>query len=158
MASHMDGINSLPRWDPSNPTTYNYDWRTYDRADYAKFKQARLDFIAKRDAGKPSLEQAMKNLNQTIKQTIGDKLAEEMGEKKKKPNLSEIRKAAKEGKMLSASLPSTCFSELTWQDGIATGTFINKTAGDWSWECDLETFIEWVQSGSLGEFFNEEIR
>lgn len=118
--------------------------------------------------GKADFSDLLKPLKQKAKETLADKIAENMRQsegKKKKPTKGEIKKAAKAGKVLVASLPSTCFSELTWQatsddgmDGIATGTFINKTQGTWDWDCDLETFLEWTQSGSLGEFFNAEIR
>jgi len=117
--------------------------------------------------GKADFSDLLKPLNQKAKETLANKIAENMrqSEGKKKPTKGEIKKAAKAGKVLVASLPSTCFSELTWQatsddgmDGIATGTFINKTQGTWDWDCDLETFLEWTQSGSLGEFFNAEIR
>jgi hypothetical protein len=108
--------------------------------------------------GTANFNDLLKPLNRKAKETAGDKTAEQMNGGKKKPSLSEIRKAAKEGKTLVASLPSSCFSELTWTDGVATGTFINKTAGVWDWDCTLEEFLEWSQSGSLGEFFNDVIR
>lgn len=108
--------------------------------------------------GPSSFNDLLKPLNETAKKTAGNKLAEQMSETKKAPTKSEIRKAAKEGKTLSASIPSTCFAWLEWTDGVASGEFLNKTQGVWEWECDLETFIEWAQSGSLGGYFNDVIR
>lgn len=108
--------------------------------------------------GPARFDDLLRPFNREAKKTAGDKLAEQISGTKKKPTMSQIRNAAKEGKTLRASLPSSCFAWLEWTDGVASGEFLNKTQGVWEWECDLETFIEWTQSGSLGEFFNAEIR
>lgn len=158
----MDGINALPKWDPSNPLTYRYDPSNYDRADYAKFKQARLDFIKKRDTGKPSLEQAMKNLNRTIKQTIGDKIAEQVGLTKKQPTKSQMQKALANGGELHAVTPSDCFSDLyaiADDDGmvLVTAVFANPTRGEWQYSMSLDDFLDWAND-DLGVAFNEWVR
>lgn len=178
---HMAGINALPRWDRSNPTTYSYDPSNYDRNDYAAFKQARMqreletnpymqNLTAKQKQdyldGKPvklgdPFKELNKKLNREINQAIQEKVNEALGKGKHGGKIaktkSEVRKAAAAGETLYANVDSTCFSELSWTDGVATGTFWGPKAGTWDWPCDLETFIEWT-SGSLGEFFNDEIR
>lgn len=53
---------------------------------------------------------------------------------------------------------STCFSDLRWSHGVATGTFQNPTVGTWEWDCSREEFMDWIHSGSLGEYFNDNIR
>jgi hypothetical protein len=79
--------------------------------------------------------------------------------RKKNPTLSEINKAAKAHRVLIANVPSECFSELTWQDGIATGTFAKGGgAGAYEYDCTLQEFIEWSSSGSLGEWFADNIK
>jgi hypothetical protein len=72
---------------------------------------------------------------------------------KKKPKLSEVRKAAKEGRTLFAATPSTCFSEVSWTDGIASLTFANKTQGTWDIEMTLDEFLDFTD-GSMGQNFN----
>jgi hypothetical protein len=77
----------------------------------------------------------------------------------------QIKTAVKSGKTLYADAASDCFSDLSWRpdpDDPTTGTAIanfNKRngAGDWEYDVDLDDFLDWT-SGSLGEFFNYEIR
>lgn len=127
--------------------------------DYLRSQtDARIAESRAKGYGPARFDNLLKPFNDSAKKAAGDKLAEQLNKTKKAPTKSEIRKAAKEGKTISATLPSTCFAWLEWQDGIATGEFLNKTQGVWEWECDLETFIEWAQSGSLGSFFNDVIR
>lgn len=63
----------------------------------------------------------------------------------------------KRAKFLEAGIDSTCFSGLTWTGGIATATFARDGAV-YEYELTREEFLEWVASGSLGQFFNAEIR
>jgi hypothetical protein len=57
-----------------------------------------------------------------------------------------------------ANKASTCFDNLEWNDGVATATFANKTTGDWDYEMTREEFLEWAQSDSLGQYFNEVVK
>jgi hypothetical protein len=66
-----------------------------------------------------------------------------------------VRKVPKRA-TLHANVPSTCFSDLSWKAGIATGVFA-RDGSEYEWPCDRETFIEWC-GDSLGQFFNAEIR
>lgn len=65
-------INELvPRWDASNPTAYNYDWRNYNRADYQKFKEARAQRDRERQAkAERDLKQTMKDVRDFIKEKL----------------------------------------------------------------------------------------
>jgi hypothetical protein len=166
LPDHMAGINALPRWDPTNPTTYNYDWRNYDAADYAKFKEAR------QASGQQQLKAAVarnKQIMKDVSKTINDKFTEEkkkLASGQKKLTLGEIKKAAKAGKHIYADAASECFYSLSWHadpdgdgtDGTAHAVFNKRDPGDgYDYDVDLDTFLDWA-SDSLGEFFNAEIR
>src|ERR1700761_4447721 len=103
----MKGIDSLPKWDRANPTTYAYDWRNYDPADYAAFKaakQSRQD----RNIGRPARQQAIqKRISDVLKKNYAKRQ-----EGKPQPTREQINEAAKAGKTLRADLPSTCFASL----------------------------------------------
>lgn len=158
MASHMDGINSLPRWDPSNPTKYNYDPSNYSAADYAEFKQAQLAAQTKQQAAtRARSKQIMKEVNKAI----ADQLKEGRNGGKN-ASLAEVKAAAKAGKRLYANVPSDCFEELSWvadkddpTTGTVTGTFYHGGALTYSGPLDLDDFID-ACSGSLGEWYNAE--
>jgi hypothetical protein len=172
--NHMAGINALPRWDRSNPTTYNYDPSVpYDRSDYAAFKRARMerelqtnpylqnltakqrqDFLDGKKVPRggdvfKQLNRELGNLNKQINKNIH--ASEDKG--KKGPSLSGVKKAAKAGQTLYASAPSTCFSEASWTEGVASLTFANKTQGTWDIEMTLSEWIDFC-TGSLGQNFN----
>lgn len=68
---------------------------------------------------------------------------------------SKIAKAAAEGQTLYSATPSSCFSEVSWADGIATLSFANKT----QMTIDVSmTLSEWLDfcSGSMGENWNRD--
>ena len=94
------------------------------------------------------LKKLGEDINRNIHASEGDK-------QKKGPTESQVRKAAKEGKVLYASAPSVCFTELSWQDGLATFTFA-KGGGDgtYSIEMDVEDFMAWA-SDDLGRTYND---
>jgi hypothetical protein len=158
VASHMDGINALPRWNPSNPTTYNYSPTNYNAADYAAFKEARLAFTQQRtNAAAERYKQVMKEASQAIKNKFNEE-KKKLASGKKRLTLDQIKTAAKAGKTIYADAASECFSELSWRDGIAHAEFNKRNPdGGYDYEVDLDTFLEWA-SDSLGEFFNAEIR
>lgn len=149
--AHSAGIENLPKWDRANPTTYNYDPANYDPADYAAFKQARL--------AKPSNSGATARKN-SIQEMVSQRLKENFAagqQGKKQITRAQINEAVKAHKTLEAQLPSTCFASLTFKDGIATAEFYR---GDvvYEYPMELEDFLDWAKSDSLGEFFNAEIR
>jgi hypothetical protein len=71
----------------------------------------------------------------------------------KGPSVDEIRHAAKTGKTLHITTPSTCFDSLTWKDGVVSAVFQNGYS--YSTDLDLDTFMQWSADGSLGKFFNQ---
>jgi hypothetical protein len=144
---HMAGINALPKWNPANPTSYAYDPANYDPADYADFKAARL---AKQGSGKTARKKATTaNVSKFLKDRYH---AKQQGNAL--PNRDDIDKAAKAGHTLRADLPSTCFESVTWKDGIVTGTFYRGGAIVYDGEMDLDEFIDFASSDSLGEWYN----
>jgi len=73
--------------------------------------------------------------------------------KRSAPTRDEVEQAATDGKVLSFNGDSTCFSELSWQDGIVDAVFTNGYA--YSAELDLDDFLDWVADDSVGGYFNE---
>ena len=154
MPSHMDGINNLPRWDPSNPTTYAYDSRNYDPQDYAEFKEARQKFGEQQlKAERARSEDVMKEVNKAIRDTIqGDN-------KKKGPTRGQVESAAKAGKTLYADgLSSSVFAALSWRKGVATAEFFRGGDLIYTYEMSLSDFLDWAEAESAGAFFNAKIR
>jgi hypothetical protein len=166
LPDHMAGINALPKWDPSNPTTYSYDSANYNAADYAKFKEARQAF------GQQQLKAATERNKQIMKdasKAIKDKFNEEkkkLASGQKRLSLAQIKAAVKAGKTIYADAASECFYSLSFradrdgdgEDGTAHAVFNKRDPGDgYDYDVDLDTFLSW-SSDSLGEFFNAEIR
>jgi hypothetical protein len=149
---HMSGINALPKWDPANLSAgYRYDAANYDRADYAKFKEARAA-KGKVDvaASKQRLKAAQKQFAKDIQKAISDKTKEAV--RFKGPTKQQIQSAAKTGKTLHITTPSTCFNSVNWKNGIVSVEFQNGYA--YSAPLDLDTMLEWADDESLGGFFN----
>ena len=143
MASHMDGINALPKWDRNNPTSYSYDPANYNAADYAAFKQARMDLRAKQFANaKAKLAQTLDKANKDFEKMVERDQA----------------KAAGKGATLHADLPSSVFASLSWKDGVATAEFFRGGAITYDYEMEKDDFLDWALSDSLGKYFNEEVR
>lgn len=70
--------------------------------------------------------------------------------------------ARKHADYLEAEIDSTCFSDLFWDsvgggDGIVTAIFARNGAV-YQYELTREEFLEWIDSDSLGQYFNDEIR
>jgi len=154
----MAGVDSLPRWDPSNPTKYSYDPKNYNRADYEAFKQARLALGKQQQkAAEARTKQILKEANKVINEKFGAE-KQKLTSGQKRLSLDEIRSAAKRGKTIYADAASECFESLSWRKGIAHAEFNKRNPnGGYDYEIDLDTFLEWA-SDSLGEFFNAEIR
>lgn len=60
-------------------------------------------------------------------------------------------------KVLVADEGSSCFSDVRWADGVAYFTFARDGYQDTA-EMDRETFREWMDSGSLGKWYNAYLR
>jgi hypothetical protein len=58
---------------------------------------------------------------------------------------------------LVATTPSTCFDDLSWEDGVASGTFV-KGGQTYDYEMSREEFLEWADDDSLGGYFNDNVR
>lgn len=68
----------------------------------------------------------------------------------------QLKQAAKQHRTLSAAVDSECIDTLEWRDGVAVYTFVKGGGTEpYSTEMSLDEFIEWVQSASLGQTFNE---
>ena len=62
-----------------------------------------------------------------------------------------------DGDALVATTPSTCFDDLSWDDGVATATFA-KDGSVYEYEMSEEEFLEWADDDSLGGYFNDVVR
>jgi hypothetical protein len=141
----MAGINSLPKWDPNNPTTYRYDWKNYDPRDYEKFKQARIAFDKKRQAeSQKRLQETMQN---AIK-SITDKV------KSERNNLTRNHVPVWDGE-------SECFADLQYskEDGGVWAWFYRggQTPAPYFYALSEAEAREWFD-GSAGGWFNDNLR
>jgi hypothetical protein len=143
---HMKGLNALPRWDPSDPTKYNYDPKNYDPNDYAKFKQAR----AERDQQRQVKDKAvMKKALQNAAQAIHDKANEIQG-KPKRPRPVEW------------AGDSECFADLEYSaaDGGVWATFNRggQTPAPYFYPMSKAEARDWFDDDSVGAYFNDAVR
>ena len=58
---------------------------------------------------------------------------------------------------IRSTVPSTCLASLSWKDGVATAEFYRGGAVVYDFDMDLETFLSWVESDSIGKFGNFEV-
>jgi hypothetical protein len=113
--------------------------------------------VARYLAGKPApakksakpLADLNKQLDKQVKAAINEAL------NKYGPTRGEIDKAAKEGKTLVANTPSRCFSDVHFRHGVCTAVFAKD---NYVWEQPMSTaeFLDFAQSDSLGQYWNEE--
>jgi len=73
--------------------------------------------------------------------------------KSSSPTRDEVEQAAEDGETLIFDGKSTCFSDLSWQDGIVDAVFTNGYS--YSAELPLDEFLDWVADDSVGGYFNE---
>jgi hypothetical protein len=86
-----------------------------------------------------------------------DKLQGYWNKTPKSPNYQKQQaKPKKLPKRLVAPDGSTCFDSLTWEDGVATATFI-KGGQTYEYDCSRSEFKDWI-ADSQGGYFNENIR
>jgi hypothetical protein len=52
---------------------------------------------------------------------------------------------------------SKCFDDVRWRSGVAHVTF-SKDGSQYEYDVSRADFKEWADSGSLGGWFNEELR
>jgi hypothetical protein len=92
---------------------------------------------------------------------LANKLAEQhIGAATKQTLLDALGKSGEKlGKKQSvvADVDSTCFEDLRWRNGIATATFYRGGDIVYDYPISLSEFLDWC-SGSLGEYFNAEVR
>jgi hypothetical protein len=110
----------------------------------------------------PGYEATLREMSQRLaRQWVRDEYREEQAKvrpgEKRSATMAEIQAGVKAGKRLYANVPSTCFEELSWHKDVATATFWRGGSITYEYDCDLDTFLSWC-SGSLGEFFDAEIR
>jgi hypothetical protein len=92
------------------------------------------------------------NLNKQINQNIHASEAT-----KKRPSKGTIQRAAAAGKTLFASQPSTCFTEVSWTDGVASLTFAHKTVMTVDIEMGLSEFLDFANADEgMGRRFNND--
>lgn len=129
------------------------------RDDIAKGRVSSTENINRFLAGKPPLKfkprDAFADLNQQINKSIRESLGRELA--KHGPTRGQIDHAVKAHKTLVATAPSTCFDSLTWKDGVATAVFA-KDGSVYDYPMDVDDFLDWANSGSLGKTFNDGIR
>lgn len=76
---------------------------------------------------------------------------------KKGPKLSEIQKAAKNGQTLFATQPSTCFTEVSWTDGVVSLSFAHKTVMTVDIPMGLSEFLDFANAEEgMGARFNSD--
>ena len=143
-------------WDPQNISAgFRYDPKTYDPQDYERFRQARQA----RD--KQSLAQAnmlAEKLNTDLAKTLSGIVAEKLS-----PTLDEVQQAVADGSTLRATQESTCFASLEYiplddESGTVIGVFQNGYGPYESEPVDLQEFLDWASSDSLGKTYNAEFR
>jgi|SRR5579862_16296 len=102
---------------------------------------------------KETLQNVSKEMNARIKGIVNEEL------KKHGPSRAEIEKAAKAGKTLHATTPSTCLASLTYngKEKVAVAEFYRGGAITYEYPMSLGEFIEWADSESLGKFGNENV-
>jgi len=162
MSGHMDGINNLPRWDPNNPTKYNYDWKNYDPADYAAFKAAQSAHDKKAMAeAKARSKEVMKDVRKAIEEKLNEAKQQQKQKQKEEVSRDQVHKWAKAGHVLYADVPSSAFQELKFipdkddpTTGTVVGTFWRGGSLTYSGPLDLDEFID-ATAGSLGQWYNE---
>jgi hypothetical protein len=113
--------------------------------------------VARYLAGKPApAKKAAKpfaDLNKQLDKQVKQAINEALG--KRGPTRGEIDSAVKEGKTLVATTPSTCFSDVYYEDGVCTAVFAKD---NYVWEQPMSTaeFLDFARSDSLGKAWNEE--
>jgi hypothetical protein len=157
LPDHMRGINALPSVQAYNAAVAAArPAATMDEARAASKQLESLRLQAMRDKNKltgkdilGSMDLSKQIKQESRKHTPGTKAT----------SLDQIKKAAKAGKTIWADQNSDCFESLSWSQGVAHAVFNKRDPGDgYDYDMPLEDFLDWVSDGSLGEFFNAEIR
>lgn len=60
-------------------------------------------------------------------------------------------------KIIEATKDSQCFADLYWEDGVAVAEFARNGAV-YEYPMSRKEFKEWIKDGSLGGWFNENLR
>ena len=157
---HMRGIDNLPSMQRYNEAYNEARYgsgratRTIEEARALTKQLETLRTAAMRDKYGPA--NLTKTLNEQMKKETKRALNSQRGQQA--TSLSQIKKAAAQGKTLWADQDSDCFESLSWRNGVATATFWHGGDLTYTYPVDLETFLEWANDDSLGGFFNDVIR
>jgi hypothetical protein len=93
----------------------------------------------------------------TLSKQIDKQLAGFEKDRQKAVNQEVANKAPKHARLI-ADLDSSVFESVTWKDNVVTATFFRGGAIVYYYDVTRDEFVDWVSSGSLGQYFNAEIR
>lgn len=90
-----------------------------------------------------------------INKQLNKQLDQSLKDNQPQPTRAEIDKAAKQGKTLVSTVPSSAFNEVSWHKGIVTAEFWNGYV--YSAPMSKEDFLDWAGGGadSLGKYYNQ---
>jgi hypothetical protein len=136
------------------------DWqRARIRSELARNAYAPTENINRFLAGKPMLPNkpvpdAFKKLNKKLA-SLNKQIDQSLKQSQPQPTRDEIDRAAKQGKTLVSTLPSSAFNEVSWRKGIVTAEFWNGYV--YSAPMSKEDFLDWAGGGadSLGKYYNQ---
>lgn len=138
MADHNSKINALPRFDPNNlGKGYSYDYKSYSREDYARYKALRIAADKARQAA------AERALAKTVRQAWRD-----------------VRDIVRPNRPLEWDNVSTCFADLQYDAarGGVVATFHRGGDVVYFYEMSRAEAREWFDEASAGGFFNGNVR
>lgn len=153
---HSKGIDALPRVQDVAP---KIDWAARNAAHAAEVKAR----DAARGVGQvpssrpPNPFGKSGTLAKQVNDAIDKQLKELAPKKKSKgPSLDQIKAAVRAGKNLHAETPSTCLELLTYRgkDQVAVARFYRGGQIEYEYPMDVEDFLDWAQSNSLGKYGN----
>lgn len=62
---------------------------------------------------------------------------------------------APKGSTINSNVDSDCLASLSWKDGVATAEFYRGGAVVYDYPMELEEFLDWVDSDSIGKYGND---
>jgi hypothetical protein len=158
---HMKGINSLPSVQAYNDAvararaTPTSSWEEA-RARGKQTEALRMKAMADKNALNPS--RGVFGREGTLSKQIDKQLAGFEKDRQKAANAAVANAAPKHARLI-ADLDSECFEKVTWKDDVLTCTFWRggQLVYDY-FDQTRDDFVDMVSSGSLGKFFNDNIR
>lgn len=125
------------------------------RSELARGVHSKTGPVARFLQGKKPLKTPLVNkaafdrLNSHISRVINDAIRSKLPGAVEDRSEAEAKAAA--GERLYFDSDSTCFAELSWQEGMVYAVF--QSGHEYEAELDLETFMDWTED-SAGKFFN----